>query len=151
MARTIIDSTRYMALGTTDPDGRARVSPVYYAPRGYGEVFWISSTQTHHSRNIAERPHVSMAIFDSTAPIGTAQAVYLKATAEVLPDEEFEEWVEFACRPRFPEQKVFPREELQAPAQFRLYRARVSEHSVHIRGSDPEYGTGSDSRLVVTL
>ncbi|MGP3962153.1 pyridoxamine 5'-phosphate oxidase family protein [Nonomuraea sp. 3N208] len=151
MARTLIDTTRYMALGTVDPDGRPRVSPVYYAPDGYHDLYWISTPEAQHSRNIAERPEVSMVIFDSTAPIGTAQAVYLLATAERLPDDEFERHVDHACRARFPEQQVFPREQLQGSAPLRLYRAHVTEHSVHVRGSDPVHGKGIDSRLVVDL
>ncbi|MFG1707233.1 pyridoxamine 5'-phosphate oxidase family protein [Nonomuraea sp. M3C6] len=151
MARHLIDTTRYMALGTADPDGRPRVSPVYYAPDGYRDLYWISSPEAQHSRNIAERPEVSMVIFDSTAPIGTAQAVYLLATAERLPDDEFEQHVDQACRARFPEQQVFPRDRLRAPAPLRLYRARVTEHSVHVRGGDPVRGKGVDSRFVVDL
>ncbi|WP_127931397.1 hypothetical protein [Nonomuraea polychroma] len=92
-----------------------------------------------------------MVIFDSTAPIGTAQAVYLLATAGRLPDDEFERHVDHACRARFPEQRVFPRDELQGPAPLRLCRARVTEHSVHVRGSAPVHGKGVDSRLAVDL
>ncbi|MFC5823692.1 hypothetical protein [Nonomuraea insulae] len=68
-----------------------------------------------------------------------------------MPDEELDRHVEVACRARFPEQQVFPAEELRPPAVPRLYRARVTEHSVHIRGSDPVHGKGVDSRLVVDL
>jgi general stress protein 26 len=151
MARHIIDTNRYMVLGTADPDGRPRVSPVYFAPDGYDEMFWISLPESRHSRNIAERPEVSMVIFDSTAPIGGAEAVYLLATAGQVPDEELDRHVEMACRARFPEQKVFPADELRAPAPLRLYRARVTEHSVHIRGSHPTHGKGLDYRLTVDL
>jgi hypothetical protein len=150
-ARELIDTNRYMALGTVDPDGRPRVSPVYYAPDGYSAVYWISSPKAHHSVNIADRPDVSMAIFDSGAAIGAARAVYLKATAERVPDDELEQCVDVACRARFPEQSVFPIEELRAPAELRLYRAHVVEHSIHVRGSDPDYGRGVDSRMTVTL
>ncbi|TYB66167.1 pyridoxamine 5'-phosphate oxidase family protein [Nonomuraea sp. PA05] len=152
MARSIIDSNRYMVLGTVDPDGRPRVSPVYFAPDGYDTMFWISSPASHHSRNIAERPEISVVIFDSGVPVGGgAQAVYLLATAARVPDEELDRHVETACRARFPEQEPFPAEELRPPAELRLYRARVTEHSVHIRGSDPVHGKGVDSRLVVDL
>jgi hypothetical protein len=92
-----------------------------------------------------------MVIFDSAAPIGLAQAVYLLATAERLPDEEFEQHVDMACRARFPEQQAFPREKLLPPSPLRLYRAHVTEHSVHIPGREPVHGKGIDSRLVVDL
>jgi hypothetical protein len=42
-------------------------------------------------------------------------------------------------------------DELVAPGRFRLYRATAIVHSVLIRGGDPEYGKGADSRLVVSL
>ena len=63
-------------------------SPVWYAHSGYREFFWASSPLTRHSRNLAERPQTGIVIFDSHVPAGTAQAVYMKATAaEVTPDE----------------------------------------------------------------
>ncbi|TMR32247.1 pyridoxamine 5'-phosphate oxidase family protein [Nonomuraea zeae] len=77
--------------------------------------------------------------------------VYLIATAERLPDAEIGRHAAVACRARFPEQQDFPVDELRPPGPLRLYRARVTEHSVHIRGSDPVHGKGIDSRLVVSL
>jgi nitroimidazol reductase NimA-like FMN-containing flavoprotein (pyridoxamine 5'-phosphate oxidase superfamily) len=43
VARAIIDGNRYMVLGTADADGRPWVTPVYYAPSGYAELYWVSS------------------------------------------------------------------------------------------------------------
>ena len=43
VARAIIDGNRYMVLGTADEGGRPWVSPVYYAPTGYSELYWVSS------------------------------------------------------------------------------------------------------------
>lgn len=152
-ARRIIDGTRYMSLGTVDPDGRARVSPVYYAPDGYDVVYWMSVPEAQHSQNIVRQPEVSMVIFDSTVPLGgDVRAVYLKATAGRVPDDELAACAPVACRVRFPERtEPFPVEWLYPPERLRLWRARVTEHSVHVRGSDPEYGTGIDARRVVAL
>jgi Pyridoxamine 5'-phosphate oxidase len=151
VARNLIDTNRYMALGTVDPDGRSRVSPVYYAPDGYSIFYWISSPDSHHSRNLAERSDISMVIFESAAPIGAGRAVYLKARGAQVPDDELDQHVEVACRARFPEQEVFPHEKLRTPASLRLYRAHVVEHSIHVPGRDPDFGRGVDSRLTVTL
>jgi len=151
LARRLIDTSRYMVLGTVDPDGRPRVSPVYYAPDGYQLLYWLSSPDAHHSRNLAEHPEVSMVVFDSKAPIGAGQAVYLIARAEQVPDADLEGCADVACRARFPEQDVFPIDELRHPAPLRLYRAHVTEHSVHVRGSDPVHGRGVDHRMTVTL
>lgn len=73
-----MDSNAYMTLATADEAGRPWASPVWYAPEGYEEVFWVSSPEARHSRNIAARPGVAVVIFDSTAPVGTGQAVFGK-------------------------------------------------------------------------
>ncbi|MGH2637590.1 MAG: pyridoxamine 5'-phosphate oxidase family protein, partial [Actinomycetota bacterium] len=81
-ARAIIDANLYMALGTADETGRPWVSPVYFAPAGYTEFYWVSSPDVTHSRNLAARPQVSIVVFDSRAPIGTGQGVYMAGSAE---------------------------------------------------------------------
>ncbi len=45
IAREIVDSSRYMTLGTADENGNPWVSPVYYASQGYTEFYWISSPE----------------------------------------------------------------------------------------------------------
>jgi nitroimidazol reductase NimA-like FMN-containing flavoprotein (pyridoxamine 5'-phosphate oxidase superfamily) len=151
VAKRLIDSNRYMVLGTVDPDGRPRVSPVYFAPDGYSVVYWVSSVESHHSQNIAERPDVSMVVFDSAAEIGSGEAVYLIARAEEVPDDEVEECLDTVVWTRFAGLRKFATSELRAPELWRLYRARISEHSVHVPGRDPEYGTGTDRRMTIDL
>jgi nitroimidazol reductase NimA-like FMN-containing flavoprotein (pyridoxamine 5'-phosphate oxidase superfamily) len=56
IARTIIDSSRYMTLGTADETGLPWVSPVWYAPAEYRQFFWVSSPEARHSRNLMTRP-----------------------------------------------------------------------------------------------
>jgi uncharacterized protein YhbP (UPF0306 family) len=149
-ARAIIDENRYMTLGTADQDGTPWANPVYFTPDGYTHFYWVSSPDARHSRNIAARPEVGIVVFDSTVRIGTAEAVYLSAVAGEVPDGELERCAELYSA-RFPELTHFPPDQLRAPALFRLYRARVTEHSVLVRGSDPELGTGVDSRVTVDL
>jgi nitroimidazol reductase NimA-like FMN-containing flavoprotein (pyridoxamine 5'-phosphate oxidase superfamily) len=40
-ARAIIDANRYMVLATADGSGLPWASPVYYAPAGYSEFYWV--------------------------------------------------------------------------------------------------------------
>jgi hypothetical protein len=114
-------------------------------------LYWISWTDGLHSRNIAARPEVNVVVFDTTVPVGAAEAVYMAARAEEVPPSDLDACVGVACRARFPEMNVFPADELRPPGPLRLYRARVSEHSVLIRGCDPRRGRGVDYRLTVTL
>jgi nitroimidazol reductase NimA-like FMN-containing flavoprotein (pyridoxamine 5'-phosphate oxidase superfamily) len=84
MARGIIDSNLYMTLATADADGRPWASPVYFAPADYREFVWVSVPGVQHSQNIAARPEVGIAIFDSTVAPGTGRGVYVDARAEEL-------------------------------------------------------------------
>ena len=75
-----------MTLATADAAGVPWASPVWYAPRGYSELFWISYPDARHSRNLAERPQLSIVIFDSTVAPGHGQAVYMTAEAAQTTD-----------------------------------------------------------------
>jgi nitroimidazol reductase NimA-like FMN-containing flavoprotein (pyridoxamine 5'-phosphate oxidase superfamily) len=148
--RRIIDGNRYMTIATIDDDGRPWATPVYFSPGGYQDMYWISSPETKHSRNIAIRPDVSIVVFDSRVAIGDAKACYMQARAEEVA-EPTDEQCAIAFRPRFEGVKRFGPDELRDPAKLRLYRANVSRHWVLIRADDPVWGRGTDSRIAVTL
>jgi hypothetical protein len=142
VARNIIDGNWYMALGTADEDGRPWVSPVYYAPAGYAEFFWVSSPEVKHSRNIAARPEVSIVIFDSRAPVGAGQGVYVSATAQVLTGADLDRGIDvFTRRSVAHGAKEWRPEDVRPPAVYRLYRATASEHWVLEPGSHPNHRT----------
>ena len=87
-ARDIIEASRYLVLATADAAGRPWSSPVYFAHIGFTEFYWVSSPGVTHSRNIAVRPEVGIAVFDSHAEIGTGQGVYMSAAATLVEDGE---------------------------------------------------------------
>jgi predicted pyridoxine 5'-phosphate oxidase superfamily flavin-nucleotide-binding protein len=41
-ARALLDTNRFLTLGTVDPDGRPWTSPVYFATSGLREFYWSS-------------------------------------------------------------------------------------------------------------
>ena len=131
MARRVIDGNHYLVLGTVDPDGSPRLSPVFYTPARYTDLYWISSPTTHHSRNIADRPAVEIVIFDSSVPVGDGECVYLAATATQVDDDEVDEVIGEAFRPRAGAQAI-PADELRGAARRRLYRARIERCEVHV-------------------
>ncbi|HKI24360.1 MAG TPA: pyridoxamine 5'-phosphate oxidase family protein [Gaiellaceae bacterium] len=73
LARSVIDSNRYMAVGTTDEAGHPWVTPVWFASEDYRNFHWVSSPDAKHSRYLASRPEVAIAIFDSSVPVGGAR------------------------------------------------------------------------------
>jgi nitroimidazol reductase NimA-like FMN-containing flavoprotein (pyridoxamine 5'-phosphate oxidase superfamily) len=126
IARAIIDSNRFMTLATADARGLPWASPVWYAPAGYREFFWVSSPEARHSRNLAERPDLAIVIFDSHEP-GGWMAVYMSAVAAELCDVEH--GIEVFSR-RSVEQGLpaWTGDDVLPPARHRLYRAAVGEH-----------------------
>lgn len=130
-AKTIIDSNRYMAIGTADESGQPWVTPVWFAQEGYREFVWVSRPGAQHSRNIAARPQVAIVIFDSQVSPGSAEAVYMIAAAEELPADELEPSLGvFAGESEAQGLSVWTRDNVVPPARHRLYRATVSEHFV---------------------
>ena len=152
LARRTIDANRYLALGTADEAGRPWVSPVWFATEDYRTFHWVSSPDSRHSQNLAARPDVSIAIFDSSAEPGSAEAVYITGRAEELADEELTHGMEVFARVSEADLgRAWTLDDVRPPTPFRLYRVTADEHFVLIRGRDPERGSGVDRREPVTL
>jgi hypothetical protein len=131
LARTIIDSGSYMTLATADAEGVPWASPVWYAKAAYDELLWVSEPEAQHSRNIAARPQSAVVIFDSRAPLGGGQGVYMTATAEQLTGAEREDGIAaFAAWSESQGGSPWSVDDVCPPARHRLYRARVSQHWV---------------------
>ena len=142
LARTIIDSNMYMVLGTADESGQPWVSPVYYASAGYKEFYWVSSPEVRHSRNIAMRPQVSIVIFDSQAPIGTGQGVYMSGIAEELVGAELDRGIEIFSRSSLAQGgHEWKLEDVGASTLYRLYQVTASEHWVRDPVDRPDHRT----------
>jgi nitroimidazol reductase NimA-like FMN-containing flavoprotein (pyridoxamine 5'-phosphate oxidase superfamily) len=147
MARRVIDGNRYMVLGTVESDGRPRLSPVYFTPARYRDLYWVSSPDAQHSCNVRERPDVQIVVFDSSTLPGNSEAVYLAATAREVPAEELPELVDEAFDPETRGGRAFTVDELRGDGDLRLYVATATAYDVHVRGSHPTHGTGIDRRV----
>jgi nitroimidazol reductase NimA-like FMN-containing flavoprotein (pyridoxamine 5'-phosphate oxidase superfamily) len=146
VAHRIMDTVLYMVLATADVSGRPWASPVYFAHAGYAELFWVSSPEATHSRNIAVRPEVSIVVFDSRVPVGTGQGVYMTAVAAETSGEELERGIEiFSRRSLETGGQAWTAEDVQGTTGLRLYRAVASEHSILAKDGAP------DHRVVVDL
>jgi hypothetical protein len=144
-ARRVIDANHYMTLGTVEPDGSPRLSPVYFTAARYTDFYWLSSPLAHHSRNVVARPGVRIVIFDSTARVGAGAAVYISAVARQVADDEVEGLLPEAFSPRAGA-RAFAADELRGDAGLRLFVASASAWDVHVPGRDPVHGSGIDRR-----
>ena len=156
IARAVIDANLYMILGTAGEDGQPWVTPVYYSAGGYTDFYWVSSPEAMHSRNIAARPQVSIVIFNSQTPIGTAQAVYMSGDAEEVTGAEVARGIDIFSRgAQARGAGEWTPERVQPPARLRLYRAAASQQFILCPRKYPEpcpiHGRTEDHRIAVDL
>jgi len=156
IARAVIDANLYMVVGTAGEDGQPWVTPVYYSAGGYSRFYWVSRPEAVHSRNIAARPHVSIVIFNSQTPIGTAQAVYMSGVAEEVTGADVAAGVDiFSHGAQARGAGEWTPEKVQPPAHLRLYRATASEQFILCPRRYPEpcpiHGRTEDHRIAVQL
>lgn len=136
IARSVMDANLYMTIGTVDASGLPWTTPVYFSANEYRDLYWVSHPDATHSENIAERPDVSIVVFDSQVAPGDGQAVYMRAQASELTDTPgFEAGLERFNFARYDDPtrhglKVFGRDSVLPPGGLRLYRAVVSQHFV---------------------
>jgi catechol 2,3-dioxygenase-like lactoylglutathione lyase family enzyme len=143
IARAIIDENSYMTLGTADADGHPWVSPVWYAPERYGSFYWVSDPEAKHSRNLATRPQVSIVIFDSRAPVGSGQGVYVTGVGEQITGADLDHGMSvFSRRSQEQGAAAWTAADVQPPSRLRLYRATAHEHYV---------GDRNDRRVAVNV
>lgn len=127
LARRVLDGNAYLTLATADGLGRPWATPVWFAERDGREFVWVSRRERRHSRNLLERPEVALTVFDSTAPVGEASAVYVEAVAGVVPDAHVDDPLGVfnakATRTGLP---AWDDGRVTAGSPFRLYRAVTS-------------------------
>jgi hypothetical protein len=148
MARDVLDHVRYVVLGSVDPDGRTRVSPVYFTAHRYADLYWVSHPDTQHSANLTRDDRVSGVVYDSTLPPGEGRAVYVGGRAREIVDHELDEHLPMAFDPRRGG-RAFASDELAGAADLRLWVLHVEAWEVHIPAGHPTLGTGRDRRLAV--
>ena len=140
LVRAIVDANRYLTLATADADGQPWPTPVWFAPIGYHEFLWVSDPQAGHSRNIAVRPEVGIAVFDSHAEIGTGQGVYASAAATLLEDGETARGIEaFSIRSVAHGGHEWTSGDVRPGAGLRLYRATADSLWMLAKDGQPDH------------
>ncbi|AGZ42707.1 pyridoxamine 5'-phosphate oxidase family protein [Actinoplanes friuliensis] len=141
----LLAEQHYVVLGTADEEGRPWVTPVFFAAEGEHRILWVSAAGSRHSRNIGVRAEVALTVFDSHAPIGGAEALYLEATASPVAGH-----ADLAVlNARLPERQHLGPEDLEPAGTLLVYQALVSRHFVLIRGGDGRFDNITDARLEV--
>jgi nitroimidazol reductase NimA-like FMN-containing flavoprotein (pyridoxamine 5'-phosphate oxidase superfamily) len=121
----IVAANRYMVLATADAAGRPWSTPVWFATEDHRHFYWVSKPGARHSRNIAERLEIAIAIFDSSVMPGDAKALYMAATAEQVDPGEIGVFARVSERQGL---TAWGEADVSEPARHRLYRATATEH-----------------------
>lgn len=126
-AQEVIADNRFMVLASADAEGRPWASPVWFAPGPGGEFLWISRPDARHSRNVAERPELTIVIFDSSVRPDDRQALYVEARAEELVGEERDAAVaRYSAHSVADDLPPLPVAKVSGDGPFRMYRAIAS-------------------------
>jgi uncharacterized protein YhbP (UPF0306 family) len=154
IARTIIDGNHYLTLATSNASGEPWASPVFYSVDGYRDFYWISSQDATHSKNLKCRPAVAFAILNSADPVGSGQAVYIRANAEELTHPCDEEALRIYPGAPSRGARHVTADQVRGLSPFRVYRARAADYSILCpRESGPcnRHGKAFDHRVNVHL
>lgn len=145
IARGVIDANLYMVLATADATGQPWSSPVYFAHSGHREFFWLSSPEAAHSRNIAARAQVGIAIFDSRATIGTGQGVYLSAVAHQVDGAKAKTAIDvFSQRSRAHGGGAWTLDDIGADTGMCLFCAVADGYWILAKDGRPDYRIAAD-------
>lgn len=144
----LLNANHYCVLATANAAGEPWATPVFFAARHDRELFWVSSPTSRHSRNIEVRPTIGVTIFDSTSPIGGAEALYLEAHASAVESSLHAEALD-VLNTRLPPQKALAPADLLPTGPLQPYHATATRHYVLIRGGDARFDNVVDERLPV--
>ncbi len=130
-ALELLARNRYVVLATADEDGSPWATPVWFAPDApdsLDRILWVSWPGSRHSRLIARRPQVALAVFDSSRPSEEAAAFYAVAEAAECPEPALDAALAHYNRRSLEHGlPAFSREDVTEPARLRLYVADLTE------------------------
>jgi hypothetical protein len=126
-ARELLDTNRYLTLGTVSGGGRPWTTPVYFSWSDGWEFRWLSALDAEHSRNLTDRPAVSITVFDSTVPPYHGRAVYAVGEAREIPRDSLDDGLSRYPGPPSRGGSVVDLDDVTGDSPWRLYEATASE------------------------
>ncbi len=88
LAQKMIKDNVYMTIATATKSGKPWISPVFFAYDSKYNFFWGSAKNSLHSRLIEKNGNVAVVIFNSKAPEGTGDGVYMTGKASGITRKE---------------------------------------------------------------
>lgn len=131
-ALSILDKTTLLSMATVCEDGTPYINTCFFAYDGSLRVFVLTPPTTTHAKNLAIRPDVSIAVFDSHQVSGAElQGLQLAATGEQAQGEVLEQALNTYSQ-RFPGLKASAPDVLALLSNFESRLFVLTVHSVKI-------------------
>ncbi|MFC6703998.1 pyridoxamine 5'-phosphate oxidase family protein [Flexivirga alba] len=147
-AVSVLANNRYLVLGTVDTEGNPWTTPVFFAMLDDDRLCWVSSPQSRHSRNIAAHPAIAITVFDSSVPVGSAEAAYFEAIAAPVAEQAVGGAV-IALNSRLPDGKQLSTEDLEPAGPLVAYAAAIRRRFVLVRGGSPHSTHAFDTTVEI--
>lgn len=130
-ADTIL-ANRYLTMATADADGSPWAAPLAYVVDDSGDLVYYSAMDAHHSRDIAARPVVACAIFDSSRLSDEADGVQLVGEVSEVGESELPVVMRLYFERSFPDAMVRARwsrpvSDFAGDSPQRFYRICITE------------------------
>lgn len=87
-AKATFERIIYATIATADKNGQPWNSPVRYYSDDDLNIYWFSDKQNQHSQNIRANDKAFIVIYDSTAPEGDGEGLYIEVSACEIDDPE---------------------------------------------------------------
>jgi len=85
--RSLIEQETTLVLATTMDDGSPIATPLFYYPDDDLNLYWLSSPESRHSRNLHARPRAAVAVFAPVTDWREIRGVQMEGTASAMSDD----------------------------------------------------------------
>ena len=81
----LLTETRTLTLATLDPDGSPRATPLFFAPDDQADLYFLSSPDSPHSRNLARDPRAAVGVYPNEEKWENLRGLQMKGLAAIVP------------------------------------------------------------------
>ncbi|MGA2184063.1 MAG: pyridoxamine 5'-phosphate oxidase family protein [Bryobacteraceae bacterium] len=97
----LLERENTLVLATAADDGTPIATPLFYYSDSELNLYWLSSPDSRHSRNLSGRPRVAVAIFAQVTDWKGIRGVQMEGAAEAVTDPATREAILDPYRRRF--------------------------------------------------
>ncbi len=131
-AKKIFADCAYMNVGTSTKDGKPWVAPVLFVYDKDYNIYFLSTVDARHSKNLLENADVSISIFDSSQKIGISYGIQAEGKVSLVEKREIKKVITLYCEKVFPDSEMEPTkryvpEDYLGAAEFRFFKIKLAD------------------------